>query len=134
MKRHRKSKQSRLTLKGLARHRRNKVRFAKRLEEIAHAACAAAAGMELLRQAAKKIHPVTFPSGGFVPPHDAPKVGVAQMQGGEIVVPKTDILKKFGTFKVEPIDLGRIDIADKNASFDILTYLAKKAEGLQWKD
>jgi len=65
------------------------------------------------RKIAEKIPSVTFPSGGFVPPYDAPKVGVAQMQGGETVLPKTDILKKFGTSKVEPIDLGRIDIASK---------------------
>lgn len=131
MKRHRKSKQSRLTLKGLAQHRRNRMN---RLENAAHAVCAAIVCVRLIRKIAEKIPSVTFPSGGFVPPHDAPKVGVAQMQGGEIVLPKSDILKKFGTFKVEPIDLGRIDIASKNASFDILTYLAKKAEGLQWKD
>ena len=106
----------------------------KRLENAAHAVCAAIVCVRLIQKIAEKIPSVMFPSGGFVPPPDAPKVGVAQMQGGEIVVPKSDILKKFGTFKVEPIDLGRIDIASKNTSFDILGYLRNKAEMLKRKD
>lgn len=112
--------------------RKGRLHIAKTLQQVADTACAAALGMDLIRQAAERIYPVTFPSGGIVVP-PPPKVGVAQMQGGEIVVTKSDILKKFGTFKVEPIDLGRIDITSKNASFDILTYLAKKAEGLNGK-
>ena len=72
--------------------RKGRIHIAKTLQQVADTACAAAVGMDLLRQAAERIHPVTFPSGGIVvePP---PKVGVAQMPTGELVMSREQIGK-----------------------------------------
>ena len=43
--------------------RKGRLHIAKTLQQVADTACAAAVGMDLLRQAAERIHPVTFPSG-----------------------------------------------------------------------
>ena len=61
--------------------RKGRIHIAKTFENIAKTAAAAAVGMDLLRQAAERIHPVTFPQGGIVVP-PPPKVGVAQMLTG----------------------------------------------------
>lgn len=65
--------------------RKGRFHIAKTFENIAKAAAAAAVGMDLLRQVAERINPVTFPSGGIVAP-PPPKVGVAQMPTGEMVI------------------------------------------------
>ena len=65
--------------------RKGRLHIAKVLNDVANTACVAAVGMDLLRQAFERINPVTFPSGGIVAP-PPPKVGVAQMPTGEIVV------------------------------------------------
>lgn len=65
--------------------RKGRLHIAKMLNDVAQTACATAVGMELLRQAAKKINPVTFPLGGIVLPQPS-NVGVAQMSTGEMVV------------------------------------------------
>ena len=48
--------------------RKGRLHIAKTFENIAKTAAAAAVGMDLLRQAAEIIHPVTFPPGGIVVP------------------------------------------------------------------
>ena len=57
--------------------RKGRLHIAKTLQQVAAtaygAACAAAIGIDLIRQAVEKIHPVTFPSGGIVVP-PPPKV------------------------------------------------------------
>ena len=116
MKRHRKQKHRQLTLKGLARHRRNRM---KRFEDIAHTACAAIVCMRLIRKIAEKNPSVTFPSGGFVPLPDAPKVGVAQMQAGEMVLHRGQIDKLKHAILVEPADSIRTTISAENMS-DVL--------------
>ena len=65
--------------------RKGRLHIAKTFENIAKTAAAAAVGMDLLRQAVERIHPVTFPQGGIVVP-PPPKVGVAQMPTGEMVL------------------------------------------------
>ena len=84
----RKLKKGCRTLNGKPRtkwQRKGRLHIAKVLNDVANTACAAAVGMDLLRQAAERINPVTFPSGGIaVPP--PPKVGVAQMPTGEMVI------------------------------------------------
>lgn len=65
--------------------RKGRLHIAKMLNDVAQTACATAVGMELLRQAAKKINPVTFPLGGIVLTQPS-NVGVAQMSTGEMVV------------------------------------------------
>lgn len=51
---------------------------------------AAAVGMELLRKAAERINPIALPSGGIVVP-PPPKVGVAQMPTGEMVLNREQV-------------------------------------------
>ena len=48
--------------------RKGRLHIAKTFENIAKTAAAAAVGMDLLRQAVERIHPVTFPQGGIVVP------------------------------------------------------------------
>jgi hypothetical protein len=76
--------------------RKGRLHIAKMLNEVAQTACAAAVGMSLLRQAAERINPVTFPSGGIVAP-PPPKVGVAQMPTGKMVLNREQVarLKKI---------------------------------------
>jgi hypothetical protein len=72
--------------------RKGRLHIAKTFENIAKTAAAAAVGMDLLRQAVERIHPVAFPSGGIVvPPH--PKVGFAQMSTGEMVLNREQVAK-----------------------------------------
>lgn len=88
MRLHRKLKKGCRTLNGNPRtkwQRKGRIHIVNVLNNIANTACAAAVGMDLLRQAVERINPVTFPSGGIVAP-PPPKVGVAQMPTGEMVV------------------------------------------------
>ena len=71
--------------------RKGRLHIAKVLNDVANTACAAAASMDLLRQASERINPVTFPSGGIVAP--PPKVGVAQMPTGEMVLNREQVAK-----------------------------------------
>ena len=72
--------------------RKGRIHIAKTFENIAKTAAAAAVGMDLLRQAAERIHPVTFPQGGIVVP-SPPKVGVAQMPTGEMVLNREQVAR-----------------------------------------
>ena len=84
----RKLKKGCRTLNGTPRtkwQRKGRLHIAKTFKNIAKTAAAAAVGMDLLRQAVERIHPVTFPQGGIVVP-PPPKVGVAQMPTGEMVL------------------------------------------------
>jgi hypothetical protein len=126
----RKLKKGCRTLKGRPRTKwQRKVQLQKKrlLENITNTACAAAVGMELLRQAAKKINPVTFPSGGIVVP--PPKVGVAQMSTGEMVVAREQVgvLKatiKGNSLQHNPDAVGYISGKDIVKAID--AYLRKR--------
>ena len=98
--------------------RKGRIHIARLLENVAKTACAAAVGMDLLRQAAERIHPVTFPSGGIVaePP---PNVGVAQMPTGKMVLHREQIAKMKHAIFVEPSDSIRATISAENMS-DVL--------------
>ena len=72
--------------------RKGRLHIAKMLNDVANYACAAAVGMELLQKAAEKINPIALPSGGFVVP-SPPKVGVAQMSTGEMVLNREQVAR-----------------------------------------
>lgn len=83
--------------------RKGRLHIAKTLENIAKTAASAAVGMDAMRQAFERIHPVTFPSGGIVAP-PPPKVGVAQMPRGELVLNREQVAKMKHVIMVEPMD------------------------------
>ena len=105
--------------------RKGRIHIAKTFENIANTACAAAVGMDLLRQAAERIHPVTFPSGGIVVP-PPPKVGVAQMPTGEMVLNREQVAKLKHAIDINPMDSVRATISAENLS-DVLQRMRERA-------
>jgi hypothetical protein len=105
--------------------RKGRLHIAKVLNDVAKTACAAALGMDLMRQAVEKIHPVTFPSGGIVVP-PPPKVGVAQMPTGEMVLNREQIAKLKHPILIEPADSIRATISAENLS-DVLTRIQERS-------
>ena len=105
--------------------RKGRLHIAKLLNDVAKTACAAAVGMDLLRQAAEIIHPVTFPSGGFVAP-PPPKVGVAQMPTGEMVINREQVAKLKRAIDINPMDSVRATISAENLT-DVLESMRKRA-------
>ena len=105
--------------------RNGRLHIAKTLQQVADTACAAALGMDLIRQAVEKIHPVTFPSGGIVVP-PPPKVGVAQMPTGEMVLNREQIAKLKHPILIEPADSIRATISAENLS-DVLTRIQERS-------
>ena len=105
--------------------RKGRLHIAKVLNDVANTACAAAVGMDLLRQAAEIIHPVTFPSGGIVVP-PPPKVGVAQMPTGEMVINREQVAKLKHAIDINPMDSVRATISAENMS-DVLQRMRERA-------
>ena len=105
--------------------RKGRLHIAKVLNDVANTACAAAVGMDLLRQAAERIHPVTFPSGGIVIP-PPPKVGVAQMPTGEMVLNREQVAKLKHAIDINPMDSVRATISAENLS-DVLQRMRERA-------
>lgn len=105
--------------------RKGRLHIAKTFENIAKTAAAAAVGMDLLRQAAERIHPVTFPSGGIVVP-PPPKVGVAQMPTGEMVLNREQVAKLKHAIDINPMDSVRATISAENLS-DVLQRMRERA-------
>ena len=105
--------------------RKGRLHIAKTFENIAKTAAAAAVGMDLLRQAAEIIHPVTFPSGGIVVP-PPPKVGVAQMPTGEMVLNREQVAKLKHAIDINPMDSVRATISAENLS-DVLQRMRERA-------
>lgn len=105
--------------------RKGRLHIAKMLQDVVQFASAAAVSMDILRQAAERIHPVTFPSGGIVvqPP---PKVGVAQMPTGEMVLNREQIAKLKHPILIEPADSIRATISAENLS-DVLTRIQERS-------
>ena len=106
---------------------KGRLHISKMLNEAAQTACAAAVGMDLLRQAAERINPVTFPSGGFVAP-PPPKVGVAQMPTGEMVLNREQVAKLKHAIDINPMDSVRATISAENLS-DVLEGMRKRVAG-----
>ena len=105
--------------------RKGRLHIAKLLNNIANTACAAAVGMDLLRQAAERINPVTFPSGGIVVP-PPPKVGVAQMPSGEMVLNREQVAKLKNSIDINPMDSVRATISAENLT-DVLQRMRERA-------
>lgn len=105
--------------------RKGRLHIAKTLQQVADTACAAAIGMDLLRQAVERIHPVTFPSGGIVVP-PPPKVCVAQMPTGEMVLNREQIAKLKHPIFIEPADSIRATISAENLS-DVLVRIQERS-------
>lgn len=105
--------------------RKGRLHIAKVLNDVTNTACAAAVGMDLLRQVAERINPVTFPSGGIVVP-PPPKVGVAQMPTGEMVLNREQIAKLKHPILIEPSDSIRATISAENLS-DVLTRIQERS-------
>ena len=105
--------------------RKGRLHIAKTFENIAKTAAAAAVGMDLLRQAAERIHPVTFPSGGIVVP-PPPKVGVAQMPTGEMVLNREQVAKLKHAIDINPMDSVRATISAENLS-DVIQRMRERA-------
>ena len=105
--------------------RKGRLHIAKVLNDVVKTACAAAVGMDLLRQAAEIIHPVTFPSGGIVVP-PPPKVGVAQVPTGEMVLNREQVAKLKHAIDINPMDSVRATISAENLS-DVLQRMRERA-------
>ena len=98
--------------------RKGRLHIAKMLNDVAQTACAAVVGMNLLRQAAERINPVTFPSGGIVVP-PPPKVGVAQMPTGEMILNREQVARLKHAIDINPMDSIRVTISAENLT-DVL--------------
>ena len=105
--------------------RKGRLHIAKTFENIAKTAAAAAVGMDLLRQAVERIHPVTFPSGGIVVP-PPPKVGVAQMPTGEMVINREQVARLKHAIDINPMDSVRATISAENLT-DVLQRMRERA-------
>lgn len=105
--------------------RKGRLHIAKMLNDVAKTACDAAVGMDLLRQASERINPVTFPSGGIVVP-PPPKVGVAQMPTGEIVLNREQVARLKHAIDINPMDSVRATISAENLT-DVLQRMRERA-------
>ena len=105
--------------------RKGRLHIAKTFENIAKTAATAAVGMDLLRQAVERIHPVTFPSGDFVAP-PPPKVGVAQMPTGEMVLNREQVAKLKHAIDINPMDSVRATISAENLT-DVLQRMRERS-------
>jgi hypothetical protein len=104
--------------------RKGRLHIAKMLNEVSQTACAAAVGMDLLRKVAERINPVTFPSGGIaVPP--PPKVGVAQMPTGEMVINREQVARLKHAIDVSPMDSVMATISAENLT-DVLQHMRER--------
>ena len=108
--------------------RKGRLHIAKVLNDVANTACAAAVGMDLLRQVAKRINPVTFPSGGIVVP-PPPKVGVAQMPAGEMVINREQVARLKHAIYINPMDSVRATISAENLT-DVLQRMRERSGNL----
>ena len=105
--------------------RKGRLHIAKVLNDVAQTACAAAVGMDLLRQAFERINPVTVPSGGIVAP-PPPKAGVAQMPTGEMVLNREQVAKLKHSIDINPMDSVRATISAENLT-DVLQRMRERA-------
>ena len=104
--------------------RKGRLHIAKMLNDVANFACAAV-GMELLRKAAERINPVALPSGGIVVP-PPPKVGVAQMPTGEMVLNREQVSRLKHAIDINPMESVMATISAENLS-DVLEGMRKRA-------
>ena len=105
--------------------RKGRLYIAKMLNDVVQTACAAAVGMDLLRQAFERINPVTFPSGGIVVP-PPPKVGVAQMPTGEMGLNREQVARLKHSIDINPMDSVMATTSAENLS-DVLQRMRERA-------
>lgn len=105
--------------------RKGRLHIAKTIENVVNAVCAATVGKDLLRKAAERINPVALPSGGIVVP-PPPKVGVAQMPTGEIVLNREQVARLKHAIDINPMESVRATISAENLS-DVLESMRKRA-------
>lgn len=105
--------------------RKGRLHIAKILNDVANSACAAAVGMNLLRQVAERINPVALPSGGIVVPPPT-KVGVEQMPTGEMVLNREQVARLKHTIDINTMESVRATISAENLS-DVLEGMRKRA-------
>ena len=103
--------------------RKGRPHIAKILNGVANSSCAAV-GMELLQKVAERINPVALPSGGIVVP-PPPKVGVAQMPTGEMVLNREQVAGLVHAIDINPMEL-EAAISAENLS-DVLEGMRKRA-------
>jgi hypothetical protein len=106
--------------------RKGRLHIARLFENIAKTAAAAAVGMDLMRQAVERIHPVTFPSGGIVipPPPRTERMMVGESTG-EIVLHRPQLDRLKHVIMDDPMDGIRATIEAPNFS-DIFEKISKR--------
>ena len=106
--------------------RKGWLHIAKTLENIAKTAAAAAVGMDLMRQAIERIHPITLPSGGIVipPPLQTERMMVGESTG-EIVLHRPQLDRLKHVIMADPMDGIRATIEAPNFS-DIFEKISKR--------
>ena len=105
--------------------RKGRLHIAKTIENVANAVCAATIGKDLLRKAAERINPVAIPSGGIVVP-PPPKVGVAQMPTGEMLLNREQVARLKHAIDINQMESVRATISAENLS-DVLESMRKRA-------
>ena len=106
--------------------RKGRLHIAKVLNDVAQTACAAAVGMDLLRQAAERINPVTFPSGGIAvpPPPRTERIMVGESTG-EIVLHRPQLDRLKHVIMADPMDGVRATLSAAKFS-DIFEKINKR--------
>lgn len=105
--------------------RKGQLHLCRLFEYIGKTAAAAALSMNELRQAAERINPVALPSGGIVVP-PPPKVGVAQMPTGEMVLNREQVARLKYAIDINPMESVRATISAANIS-DVLQRMRENA-------
>lgn len=106
--------------------RKGRAHIVKTLKGMAGIIRAALIGDELLRRATERIIPNVIPSGGIVVP-TPPKVGVAQMPTGEMVLNREQVARLKHAIVINPMESVRATISAENLS-DVLQRPASDGE------
>lgn len=104
--------------------RKGRTHIVKTLEGMVDITRAALIAAELLRRAAERIIPVAIPSGGIAAP--PPKVGVAQMPTGEMVINREQVARLIHAIDINPMYSVRASNILLNCS-DVLEVIRKRA-------
>lgn len=106
--------------------RKGRAHIVKTLKGMAGITRTALIGDELLRRATERIIPNVIPSGGIVVP-PPPKVGVAQMPTGEMVLNREQVARLKHAIVINPMESVRATISAENLS-DVLQRPASDGE------
>ena len=103
--------------------RRGQQHLVRIFENISKAACTAAVGMDVLRQAFERINPVQLPPNGIVPP--PPQVMMVGESTGETVLHRSQLNRLKHVVMVDPMDGARTTMSQMNFS-DIFEKIISK--------